>query len=83
MIFKREVGEKGQVVIPKDIRMHLGLEKGRTVLFSVRGSEVLLRNEQSGNDFLQEFFATPKLRKKLSPKKIKEIMMRQYEERLP
>ena len=83
MIFKRELGEKGQVVIPKDIRLHLGLQKGRSVIFSVRGSEVVLTNEQSETDFLREFFDTPKLKKRLSSKELKQNMLVQYEERLP
>jgi AbrB family looped-hinge helix DNA binding protein len=36
MKFERELGEKGQVVIPKDIRDLLGLRSGQKVVFETR-----------------------------------------------
>ena len=42
MRIKREVGEKGQVVLPKDIREHLNIKPGSGIVFEVRGDEVLV-----------------------------------------
>jgi len=76
MISKREIGEKGQVVIPKDIREFLGLDKG----VKVRGDEVILKNEQDPNKFLEEFFNVPNKEKKGSAKEIKKIILQQNDE---
>ena len=35
MNIKRVMGEKGQVVVPKDIREHLGIRPGSEVVFEV------------------------------------------------
>ena len=42
MRIKREVGEKGQMVLPKDIREHLNIKPGSGIVFEVRGDEVLV-----------------------------------------
>ncbi|MBS3066299.1 AbrB/MazE/SpoVT family DNA-binding domain-containing protein [Candidatus Pacearchaeota archaeon] len=80
MISKREIGEKGQVVIPKDIREFLGLDKGVKITFEVRGDEVILKNEQDPNKFLEEFFNVPNKEKKGSAKEIKKIILQQNDE---
>ena len=79
MIIKREIGEKGQVVIPKDIREYLGLRKGEKVVFEIRGKEVVLKQEQDAEDFLEDFFNTPKIKRKLTTREIKKIIEEQYE----
>lgn len=43
----RELYEKGQVVIPKNIREMVGLYPGTAVVFSVEGDGVLLRKYKS------------------------------------
>jgi AbrB family looped-hinge helix DNA binding protein len=45
MIIKREIGEKGQVVIPKDIREYLGLNISLSIILEVRDNEVVLKKE--------------------------------------
>ena len=37
------ITRKGQVTIPKDIRDHLNAREGETVLFVLRGNEVVLK----------------------------------------
>jgi len=76
MIIKREIGEKGQVVIPRDIRDHLGLKKGIKVIFEVKDDEVIIKKENN-EKFLEEFLNTPKLKRR--KKTIKEMIMEQYE----
>ncbi|MFV9631076.1 MAG: PIN domain-containing protein [Methanosarcinales archaeon] len=36
----RELGAKGQIVIPKDVREHFGLRKGSKVVFEVKSDEI-------------------------------------------
>lgn len=79
MIIKREIGEKGQVVIPKDIREFLGLEKGQKVVFEVKDKEVILKKEQDVEKFLNEFFSVARSKKNLSIKDINKIREKQYE----
>ena len=79
MRIKREVGEKGQVVLPKDIRDHLNIKPGSGVVFEVRGNEVILKPERTGKEFVDYFCATSrKLRKPVSLKTIKKTIEEQY-----
>jgi len=82
MIIKREIGEKGQVVIPKDIRNHLGLHVGTSVTFEVRDDEVVLKGERDAVKIVEDFFDTPKIDKKISVEELKRIYEGQYEEDL-
>ena len=81
MIVKREIGSKGQVVIPKDIREMLRLRRGETVVFEIKGDEVIIKKEQNPEEFLRDFFDTPKLRKKISWKEIKKELEERHERR--
>ncbi|MBI4181377.1 MAG: AbrB/MazE/SpoVT family DNA-binding domain-containing protein [Candidatus Aenigmarchaeota archaeon] len=77
MQVKRELGKKGQVVIPKDIRTHLGLQQGGEVLFEVRGNEVVLRAPQEGEAFVEDFCNTGKKLK--ASVNIKRLIEEEYE----
>lgn len=80
MIIRREIGEKGQIVIPKDIREHFGLHSGEKVLFSTREDEIIIKKEQNPEEFLKDFLNVPKLKR---PKKtIKEMILEQYDEEI-
>ena len=78
MIIKRAIGEKGQVVIPKDIREHLGLDIGVNIVFEVKGNEVILRKEENAEEFLKDFLNVPKLKRKINVKELKKIYEEQY-----
>lgn len=80
MQMKRTVGEKGQVVLPKDIRDYVGIKPGSQVTFEVRGDEIVIRPQKSGKEFLEDFLNVPKLKKPLTIKDIKKILDEQYEE---
>lgn len=82
MIIKREIGEKGQVVIPKDIREHLGLNIGVNIIFEVRDNEVVLKKEENAEKFLDDFLNVPKIKKKIDVKELKKIYEKQYEEEI-
>lgn len=78
MIIKREIGEKGQVVIPKDIRKHLGLEVGINVTFEVNGEEIIIKKEENPIQVVEDFFNTPKINKRISTKDLKKIYEEHY-----
>jgi AbrB family looped-hinge helix DNA binding protein len=77
MIIKREIGEKGQVVIPKDIRKHLGLDIGVNIIFEVKDDEIIIKKEDP-NRIVEDFFNTPKIKKKIPVKELKKICEEQY-----
>ncbi len=80
MKITREIGEKGQVVIPRDIREMLNLRSGGKVVFEIKDKDVLIKPEQDVEEFLKDFFNVPeKLRKPTNMKKIKKIIEEQYE----
>ena len=85
MEIQREIGEKGQVVIPKDIREYLGLRRRQKVIFEVRGKEngkereVTLKKAEDPEKFMNEFF-NPKFRKKnITLKELKKIEDESYD----
>ena len=78
MIIKRSIGEKGQVVIPKDIREMLGLKKGSEVTFEVANDEVKLKKENV-KDFLNDFFNTIKKKKNITLEEIRKIEEESYD----
>jgi len=78
MIIRREIGEKGQVVIPKDIREFLDLKTREKVVFEIRGNEIILKKEQNPEEFLKDFLNVPKLKKKMTIKKLKKVYEEQY-----
>ena len=82
MRFVREIGEKGQVVIPKDIRQLLSLKPKQKVVFEVQDREVKIKQEDS-EEFLKDFLNVPKLKRRLTAKKIKKTILDQYEENIP
>ncbi len=59
MRIERELGVKGQVVIPKDIRKLLSLRQGQKVVFEVHNHEVVIKAEQDADAFLKDFFFLP------------------------
>ena len=85
MIIKREIGEKGQVVIPKDIREFLDLKEREKVIFEVKDNEVVLKKEQDPREFIKDFLNVPGKEKKRPDeaiKEIKEIYEEQYDEEI-
>ena len=75
---KREIGEKGQVVIPKDIRKHLGLESGVNIIFEVKDNKIIIRKEEEPVTIVEDFFNTPKIKKKISARELKKAYSEQY-----
>ena len=78
MIIEREIGQKGQVVIPKDIRKFLGLNRGQKVVFEVKEDKIILK-KQDPVKFVEDFLNVPKLKKGLTMKEIKKTILEQYD----
>jgi AbrB family looped-hinge helix DNA binding protein len=53
MKFQSKVGERGQVVIPKEIRDNLGLNKHSVIEFKLKGATVVLKTKDDLADFEQ------------------------------
>ncbi|HLC72435.1 MAG TPA: AbrB/MazE/SpoVT family DNA-binding domain-containing protein [Candidatus Nanoarchaeia archaeon] len=79
MKIERELGAKGQVVIPKDIRHLLGLQRGRKVVFEARDHEVVIKAEQDVETFLEDFFSASRLKKNLTLKDLKKAEAESYD----
>ncbi len=79
MYIKRNIGEKGQVVIPKDIRNYLGLKPGSEVLFEMKGKEVLLKHPVDPRKFVEDFGNVPNKLKKVNMKEIEKILEEEYD----
>lgn len=82
MNIKRTVGEKGQIVVPKDIREHLGIKPGSEVVFEVKEKEIVIKPAKSPKEIVEEFcsIVPKKLRKNINTKKIKRLLEEQIEE---
>jgi AbrB family looped-hinge helix DNA binding protein len=76
----RNVGPKGQVVIPKRMRESLGLKPGVEVVLELREQEIVIRKPQVSGSYADYFIATsaPKLRKKID---VKQLLDQEVEER--
>ena len=79
MYIVRELGAKGQLVVPKDIRDHFGLKKGSKVVFEVKDDKIIIK-PQKNEEFIDTFCHTveKKLKKRID---IKELYSGQIEER--
>lgn len=79
MIFRREIGEKGQVVIPADIRQMFNLRVGSSIIFDVTNEGIIVKPQQSPEDFVEDFLNVPKLKKSISAREMKKILEEEYE----
>ena len=67
MIVKRTIGPKGQVVIPKVVRKHLGVEPGSEVIFEVKENEIVIKPSRAPADIVDEYVSmvTSKLKNRI------------------
>ena len=80
MELERTVSEKGQVVIPKDVRDRLGLKPGSEVVFDVEDGVAIMKPKKTPREIVDEFTNIVKKKvKHLDAKKIEKIGDEQYE----
>jgi len=68
----KNIGPKGQVVIPKRIRDALGLKPGVDVTIEVRGEEIVISKPKIEGSYTEYYASThsPKLKEPIDIKKI-------------
>jgi AbrB family looped-hinge helix DNA binding protein len=77
---KRKLGEKGQIVIPKDIRNQLNLKPGENVVFEMKENEIIIKTEDGVDEFLHDLFSVARTNKKdLTLEDIKRIEEESYD----
>ena len=76
----RNVGPKGQIVIPKRMRDTLGLKPGVEVVLEIRDQEIVIKKPQVSGSYTQYYITTsvPKLKKEVN---IKELLDQEVEGR--
>jgi AbrB family looped-hinge helix DNA binding protein len=76
----KNVGPKGQVVIPKRMREALGLKPGVEITLELRDDEIVIKKPKISGSYTEYFIATsrPKLKKRIN---IKELITSEVEER--
>jgi AbrB family looped-hinge helix DNA binding protein len=77
---KKNVGPKGQVVIPKRMRDSLGLKPGVEVILEMRDQEIIIKKPQIKGNYT-EYFITTSSQKLHKPVNIKKLITQEVEER--
>ena len=69
---RKNVGQKGQVVIPKRLRDALGLKPGVEVILELKGDEIVISKPKIEGSYTEYFTMThaPKLKKLVNLKEI-------------
>ena len=80
MIARRAIGERGQFVVPKDIREQLGLHAGTEVTVEVEGNGMVVKPAKTTEEFLKEFFTSSRtLKVKNGAEWIKKVIDEEHE----
>jgi bifunctional DNA-binding transcriptional regulator/antitoxin component of YhaV-PrlF toxin-antitoxin module len=86
MRFVRQIGEKGQVVIPKDIRGLLGVRPRQKIVFEIaefgkKNQEIKIKAQKSDVDKdIEEFFTIARTKgKDLTSEELKKIEDESYD----
>ncbi|MHB1830041.1 MAG: AbrB/MazE/SpoVT family DNA-binding domain-containing protein [Candidatus Micrarchaeaceae archaeon] len=78
MEIERTISEKGQIVIPKDVRDYLGLKEGSEIIFEIKENEIVLRPRAGPKEFVEKFLNTSKKVRKLDMNRIKKVIEDEY-----
>jgi len=75
MTFRRKLGRKGQIMIPKVVRESLGIGPGDEVVMEIRKKEVLIKPEVDPAKFVDDFcsITNKKLTKKVDLERLFEV----------
>lgn len=80
MEIERTVSDKGQVVIPNDIRNKLGIKKGSEVTFTIEDGKIIIKRKMSPKEFVERFADVPKKIRGLTDKRLNDLLELEYEE---
>ncbi len=77
---QKNIGQKGQVVIPKKLRDAIGLKPGVEVILELRGDEIVISKPKIEGSYTEYYTTThaPKLKKIVN---IKEILDQEVAQR--
>ena len=77
---RKNVGQKGQLVIPKQLRDAIGLKPGVEVILEIRGDEIVISKPKIEGSYTEYYTTThsPKLKKVVN---IKEIITEEVAQR--
>jgi AbrB family looped-hinge helix DNA binding protein len=69
---RKNIGQKGQVVIPKQLRDAMGLKPGVEVILEIRGDEIVISKPKVEGSYTEYYTTTqaPKLKKVVNLKQI-------------
>ena len=69
---RKNVGKKGQVVIPKQLRDAMGLKPGVEVILELRGDEIVISKPKIEGSYTEYYTTTqaPKLKKLVNIKEL-------------
>ena len=69
---RKNVGQKGQVVIPKQLRDAMGLKPGVEVILELRGDQIVITKPKIEGSYTEYYTATqaPKLKKPINIKEL-------------
>jgi AbrB family looped-hinge helix DNA binding protein len=69
---RKNIGQKGQVVIPKQLRDAMGLKPGVEVILEIRGDEIVISKPKVEGSYTEYYTTTqaPKLKKVVNLKAI-------------
>lgn len=81
--FTRPLSPRGQVVVPKDIRLYLGLKEGAQVVFEVHDGTVSLHAPDVDAGLVEEFLGGARLKGKSDLARIKGLIREQYDDGVP
>ena len=79
MKVKRTIGEKGQIVIPVDVRKIFKWHKGSSVELQIQKNGVLVKTEQDPEEFLKDFLNVPKPKGNITLKELRKIEEDSYD----
>jgi len=69
---RKNIGQKGQVVIPRQLRDAMGLKPGVEVILEIRGDEIVISKPKVEGSYTEYYTTTqaPKLKKVVNLKQI-------------
>jgi AbrB family looped-hinge helix DNA binding protein len=69
---RKNVGPKGQVVIPKQMREAIGLKPGVEVILELKGNEIIISKPKIQGNYTEYYSSTqsPKMKKTVDIKEI-------------
>jgi len=77
---KKNVGPKGQILIPKPMREAIGIKPGVDVVVELRDEEIVISKPKVEGNYTEYYVSTsaPKLKK---PVKIKDLILQEASDR--